>query len=136
MMSFGSQRLELGIKTQPKQKGICPSKLGVASGFLVNGTNQMPRRLTLRACPLKPTAQPGPFSGEASVVGGGHPCGKAQFTFCVSAGWGCASISIQPVGGGQFKPTAFCITQQDGVLNIQLPEGQSSHTAQSCLLSS
>lgn len=136
MMSFGSQRLELGIKTQPKQKRICPSKLGVALGFLVNGTNQMPRRLTLRACPPKPTAQLGPFSGEASVVGGGYPCSKAQFTFCVSAGWGCASISIQPVGGDQFKPTAFCITQQDSVLNIQLPEGLSSHTAQNCLLSS
>lgn len=135
-MSFGSQCLELGIKTQPKQKGICPSKLGVASGFSVNGINQMPRRLTLGACSLKPTAQLGPFSGEASVVGGGHPCSKAQFTFCVSAGWVCASVSIQAVGGGQFKPTAFCITQQDGVFCIQLPEGLSSHTAQSRLLSS
>lgn len=136
MMSFGSQCLELGIKTQPKQKGICHSKLGVALGFSVNGMNQMPRRLTLGACSLKPTAQLGPFSGEASVVGRGHPCSKAQFTFCVSAGWVCASISIQAVGGGQFKPTAFCITQQDGVFCIQLPEGLSSHNAQSRLLSS
>lgn len=58
-----------------------------------------------RACSLKPTAQLGPFSGEASVVGRGHPGSKAQFTLSLQDGavppflsrlWEAVSLSQQP----------------------------------------
>lgn len=123
MMSFGSQLLELSIKTQPKQKGTCPSELRVTSGCLGS-------RETSSLPPPHPqhvlwNPQPEPVSGEARAVGDISRTVRLSSEVRFSAGWGCACISPSLWEVVSVSQEPF------GVLSIQLSAGLGDHDTQS-----